>query len=360
MHRRKKIRAEYEIRLFEMYLRLRGETVITDYVFALRCVSLTNHVLWYCTTSFLQNRTLVLAAIQHNGLYALQYTKEYFGSDAEMVKVAVKRNGLALQHVTDDALQGNREIVMAAVKQNGLAIQHAPSEYHADVEVVTFAIRSNPKAMQYVPESLLLENEPLCLEAVQRHCQAYEYLPKAFQQKHVFIELYLTRCHYIGHFFEQNPHDAAFYLECVTTKRQARTPLKFLKNYVHPWCVQVLESIYSQKRNDDDDKYAVVSGLDVAKLWVLFGKLHGGYFGGVWQGRKACFMRALKINPRCAEAWAGVGNRRGGMVLGNEFDEYSCYRQALEYDKLNTNALQGIRRLDVHQRKGRPSWIINH
>eukprot|EP00759_Apiculatamorpha_spiralis_P043219 PhF_6_TR40761/c0_g1_i7/m.61423 len=270
MHRRKKIRAEYEIRLFEMYLRLRGETVITDYVFALRCVSLTNHVLWYCTTSFLQNRTLVLAAIQHNGLYALQYTKEYFGSDAEMVKVAVKRNGLALQHVTDDALRGNREIVMSAVKQNGLAIQHAPSEYHADVEVVTFAIRSNPKAMQYVPESLLLENEPLCLEAVQRHCQAYEYLPKAFQQKHVFIELYLTRCHYIGHFFEQNPLDAAFYLECVTTtKRQANR--KFLKNYVHTWCVQILESI--SRKNDD---VAIARGPDVTKVLVLFGKLHGG------------------------------------------------------------------------------------
>lgn len=57
----------------------------------------------------------------------------------------VKENGLYLQHVVDKT----PEICLAAVKQNWLALGYVDAEYRTSSEIISAALRNNPKAKQY-------------------------------------------------------------------------------------------------------------------------------------------------------------------------------------------------------------------
>jgi hypothetical protein len=118
------------------------------------------------------NREIVLAAVQHNGL-ALQYASAALRNDPVIVRAAVQRDGPALEYASED-LRNDPEIVRAAVQQNGRALEFASEDLRNDPVIVLAAVQQNGMALQYA--SADMRNDPVIVRAaVQQNCWALEY-----------------------------------------------------------------------------------------------------------------------------------------------------------------------------------------
>lgn len=73
--------------------------------------------LQYASEEMKKNETIVMAAVQHNGL-ALEWASEEQKRNTKVVQAAVRQNPAALQHVLDEA------IVMAAMQQNSSVLEY--------------------------------------------------------------------------------------------------------------------------------------------------------------------------------------------------------------------------------------------
>ena len=81
------------------------------------------------------NKAVMLAVIQDEGGYALQFAADVLKRDREVVLAAVTRWGPALKYA-DEGLRADKEVVLAAVGHSSVALKHAAEELKADPDVV--------------------------------------------------------------------------------------------------------------------------------------------------------------------------------------------------------------------------------
>lgn len=94
-------------------------------------------------------------------------------ADVDVVTRAVSSNGRMLQYAVPE-LRNDPQIVHAAVRENGSALEFASKELRQNHEIVLTAVRQNGISLQFADEDLT-SNIPIVLEAVRTSGLALQY-----------------------------------------------------------------------------------------------------------------------------------------------------------------------------------------
>jgi hypothetical protein len=157
----------------------------------------------YLPEKFRNDKTIVLRAVQKNGLN-IQYTSDLLKREKEIILAALFSEPTSIIHFSsefrankefvllafdspnirnrdenllkfvDHKLKADKEVVLAAINQNGFALKFAAENLRADKEVVLSAVNKNGSTLEYASENLRADKD-IVLAAVKRNGEAIQF-----------------------------------------------------------------------------------------------------------------------------------------------------------------------------------------
>ncbi|CAD7968344.1 unnamed protein product [Amoebophrya sp. A25] len=116
------------------------------------------HGLQIADPSLQDDAKLVLLAVRQNP-EALSFASTRVKKMKSVVLEAVRKNAYALLYFADESLLNDFDLNLAAVKADGFYLRDVPEECHQNKNFVLTAVRQNPLAFRFVPDSLLDDPE---------------------------------------------------------------------------------------------------------------------------------------------------------------------------------------------------------
>jgi hypothetical protein len=168
----------------ELLERLRGEDISPYEVeqalspllkgskkFMLEALKVSGSLLEGASSELKSDPEVVLQAVRENST-AIRYAEGEARKDRR-IALEVARHGSFAD--IDEGLKSDKEIVLAAMRKNGYDIKHASSELQEDREVVLEAVKSNPRALEKINPRFLSDKE-LVLAAVNKDGEALRFV----------------------------------------------------------------------------------------------------------------------------------------------------------------------------------------